>query len=148
MCIPAQGSAALTLASGASSKSSSHAKRIADAVALVPARRSQNAGDPTGASISAVELMDGPKPVLRVDGDAARRRGASPYSVEGPKGSYFGRPSIEYPADLRRGMFVQVRFLAPIEERAKTSPWPLLLTLVVDGAGTEFEASIATPAAR
>jgi DsbC/DsbD-like thiol-disulfide interchange protein len=149
MCIPAQGAATLSIAPSA--KSGPHAKRIADAVASVPQPIAQAMGGAAKAtSFGEVALTDGRKPSLSVEAWVPRDAAAIDLLIEGPKGSFFARPSIEYPTEhSRSGAFARVRFTSLIEERAKDlARWPLRMTLIVDGDGAEFETSIAAPAAR
>ncbi len=148
MCIPAQGAAALALKSGGKSDGP-HAARIAEALARVPARAAAFGPPTTGPSIAAISLIDGAKPALAIDAWAPRDTGSLDLFVEGPKGSFFAKPTIEYPKEPPRGIFTRVRFVSVIEERAKKlARWPLTLTLAVDGEGVEYGAEIEAPTAR
>jgi suppressor for copper-sensitivity B len=144
ICIPAQGSAQLALRDA----SGGQASRIADAWRKVPARIEAGEASPfAGLAIRGVSLLDGPTPALAVDAAMPRAAAAGDLFVEGPKGSFFGKPAVEYPAEQpRSGHLVRRRFIAPIEQMAKDAPrWPLTLTLVAGDHAIEIASEIAAP---
>lgn len=140
LCVPAQGLASLALSPAAKSP---HAGRVAEAMAKTPLPLGVGAAAPSGLSIATVKLIDGKKPALAVYA-AAPEGAALDLFVEGPKGSFFGKPMVEassYPGKLR--------LVTPIEERAKgLTHWPLRLTLVSGSAAIEVDATIEAPAPR
>lgn len=141
MCIPAQGAASLTLAAAGASP---HAATVAAAIASAPRLTALGATSDAGLAVKAVNVFDGPKPRLVVD--IAAPTGAEPLDlfVEGPKGSFFGRPTI------KAGDAPGARRLAtPILELARDLPrWPLKLTLVAGGKSIEVDTTVFAPAGK
>lgn len=144
MCIPAQGAAQLAppLAGG-----SPHAAAIEEATRRVPVRLGPNANASPDLAFGPVALIEGSPPKLDVMARTPRDAARADLFVEGPRGSFFGKPAIETPAEQpRSATAVNRRFLSPIEQRAEgLSRWPLVLTLVVDGRGVEWTTEIDAP---
>lgn len=145
MCIPAQGAAELT--APPVSFDSPHATRLAAALARAPLRLAAGEAPPKGYAIGEVALVAGARPAVAVEIDMPRAATKVDLFIEGPRGSFFGKPEIVeaagQPADAT---LVRRRFVAPIEQRAKHLPrWPLTLTFVSAGESLEFSTTIDAP---
>ncbi|WP_342359207.1 protein-disulfide reductase DsbD domain-containing protein [Terrarubrum flagellatum] len=144
MCIPAQGAVSLALMDGPPGP---HAGAIADAIAKVPASVAIGAASPSGLSIVSIKVIEGKKAALAAEVIAPDAAQALDLFIEGPKGSFFGKPVIETIAAKPGDMGSRRRLIAPIEERARDlAQWPLCLTLVADAKAIETDVTIDAPA--
>lgn len=140
LCVPAQGQASLVVPPTGGSP---YAARIAESAAKAPRPTALGEAAPSGLSIASIELVDGPKPALAVFAIAPDKLEPDLF-IEGPSGSFFGRPMVEAP-----GYPGKLKLVAPIEERARNlARWPLRLTLVAGADAIDVEAAIDAPAQR
>jgi DsbC/DsbD-like thiol-disulfide interchange protein len=145
MCIPAQGSAQLILPANAGS----HAGRIEAARMRVPSLAAP--GEMVNQlAIADVAFQGGAKPTLMLTASTRLNETATDIFVEGPKGSFFGRPLVRQRsvAAHKGESYAHLQIDIPVEEMAKDlDRWPLLVTLATSRGAIETQITLDAPQA-
>lgn len=136
LCIPAEGTASLTLPTTGTSP---HEKLLSRFEAAVPRRQPIGAHAPT--TITAAKLLAADPPLLSVEAFVPKGTAGVSVFAEGPNGFYFGDPVLV--SREPKGEQERLLFHLPIEERPKDAKrFTAKLTLAASSGAIECETDL------